>query len=75
MIKTKADLEKDINVLRKEKGNIHYSGYTVWNTKQIKDVLDKHDQQNGIVKVEISHGFVPGKKCYEVSVWYMPIIT
>ncbi len=50
-------------------------GYFVWSTKQIKDILDKLDKDNGIVKVEISHSFGNGKKCYHVSVWRMPELS
>lgn len=56
-------------------GHITYYGYLVWSTQQIKEVLDKHDKDNGIIKVEISHGFEPGKKCYHVSIWRMPDLS
>lgn len=52
--------------------NVHMSGHIVWNTQQVKDVLDKLDADNGVIKVEITHGFEPGARQYYVNVWRYP---
>jgi hypothetical protein len=50
------------------------TGHIVWNTQQIKDVLDTNNDDNGIWKVEITHGFEPGKKCYHIQIIRWPRI-
>lgn len=77
MKKTVKQLSEEIELMRKQMGNVQYHGYTVWSTEQVKDILDEHDTQNCILKVEITHGCSPGvqQRCYHVDVWrYAPLL-
>lgn len=72
--KTIAQLSDEIDYVHQVAGNVHVKGALVWDTKQIKEFIDEHDEDNGIWKVEITKGFDPGKKCYEVRIWRAPKI-
>jgi hypothetical protein len=73
--KTVAQLTHEIEELRKQAGNVHISGHLVWNAEQIKDVIEKMDTDGSAFKIEITHGFEPGKRCYNIYVWHYPPIT
>lgn len=72
--KTVAQLSEEIEYLHERMGNVQVIGALVWNTKQIKELIDKEDDDNGAFKIEITHGFEPGRKCYEVRIWRVPRI-
>ncbi len=66
------ELKREIDELKNEKGNVCVVCHTVWSAEQIKAVIEASDKQNEMIKMEITHGFEPGKKSYELIVWSYP---
>jgi len=74
MKKTVKEILEIVDDMNQAMGNVHVSVLTVWNSEQIKALIDRFDDQNRLIKVEITHGFEPGEKCYSVIVWQHPPI-
>ena len=62
-------LTDHVRKLDKQISRVKIESHLVWNTDQVKEVIDRCDSKNEIIKVEITHGFEPGRKCYTVIIW------
>jgi len=70
----KEELIEEIKKLKKER-NLCVSSGVVWNYGQLKTILEDNDKQGEIIKVEVTKGFEPGKKCYEYIIFKYPPIA
>lgn len=59
-----------IDKLERTQTNVSVASGVCWNLDQLKDEIDKHDSHNEMIKLEVVHGFEPGKKCYHWTIWY-----
>jgi hypothetical protein len=42
-----------------------------WNLEQLMAEVERYDRHNEMVKLEVNHGFEPGRKCYHWTLLYM----
>lgn len=52
--------------------NTHIASGTCWNADQLAEVIEKYDRYGELIKMEITHGFTPGKKQYHWLVLMAP---
>ncbi len=50
--------------------NLSVASGTCWSLKQLNDMIEEYDSHNEMVKLEVVHGFEPGKKCYHWTLFY-----
>lgn len=70
--KTVAQLDKEVQQIKKKAGNLHVQCLRVWNTQQIKETIDKLDKGNRMIKVEITSEDWGGSKLYDLTVFLYP---
>ena len=72
MGKTVAMIDQELQSLKRTSGNMKVAGGTVWNVKQLGEVIAEHDKHNEIIKVEISHSFESkkGKSGYNYHIYF-----
>jgi len=72
---TVAKLAEAIERLEYEKGDVLLTQAVVYHWEQIAAEIEKCDRYGELVKVEITHSFVPGKKSYLLMILHRPFLN
>ncbi len=73
--KTVAELDKEVQELKKVVGNVQLAAGTVWNPTQVAEVIEEYSRYGELVKAEFTIDHSPSKDAYHYQIWHYPLLN
>jgi hypothetical protein len=72
---TVAKLDERITKVEKRQPNVYVAAGTVWNYKQLNEVIDKHSRYGELIKMELTIDHAPSKNAFHYIIWHYRLLN
>lgn len=73
--KTVAQLDQEVQQLKKNASNVQLSQFTLWGWEQVAAILEQYNRYGELVKMEITGENLVDKIKYHIVVWHYPLMN
>lgn len=72
---TVSTLDERVKNLERTRANVFVAAGTVWNFKQLNEVIDEYSHYGELVKLELTIDHSPNKNAYHYIIWHYELLN